>query len=122
MNANVASSTATAMSAAATMPTPPARAGPASLATTGFELVQIWVRISGNSLTPSVAEPAVPASLRSMPAQNTGPVWSRTITRTASSPAAVARWSRSSRRSCADSALRLCGESSVIVATPLSVE
>jgi hypothetical protein len=74
VNANVAESTATAMSAAATIPTPPARAGPASFATTGFVLVQSWVRISGNSFTPVVLEFGSPASFRSIPAQNTGPV------------------------------------------------
>ena len=47
LNANVAVCAATAMSQAATMPTPPARAGPASLATTGFGLVQMLFQDRG---------------------------------------------------------------------------
>ena len=54
---------------------------------------------------------------RSAPEQKTVPVAVRTTTRTAASPAASARPSASSSRSCAESALRLWGESSVSVQT-----
>src|SRR3954447_1489773 len=53
-----------------------------------------------------------------MPAQNTGPAWVSTITRTARSPIAESSAASSSRRNCADRALRLAGESRVIVPTP----
>ena len=118
VNAKVASRTATAMSQAATRPTPPARAGPATRAMTGVSDVQSVLRIAGNSLTPWSSDPAPRDSRRSIPEQNTGPVWVRTITRTDSSRVAVSRWAESSRRTCAESALRLRGESSVIVAVP----
>ena len=54
---------------------------------------------------------------RSAPEQKTLPVAVRTTTRTAASAAAPARPSASSSSSCAESALRLCGESSVSVQT-----
>ena len=53
------------------MPTPPARAGPASAATTGFGQSQIARMIAGSS-----GAGAGSVSLRSLPAQNTGPAWS----------------------------------------------
>ncbi len=55
--------------------------------------------------------------VRSIPEQNTGPVWVSTTERTAASAAAASRCARNSLSSAADSALRRCGESSVIVAT-----
>ena len=100
LNANVASCAATAMSQAATSPTPPARAGPASRASTGVGEVQIRSRMAGNSLTPWSCAPAPRDSLRSMPEQNTGPLCVSTITRAASSAIAVSRCASSSRRSC----------------------
>ncbi len=118
LNAKVASWAAIATSHAATSPTPPARAGPLIRATTGVGDSQIVCRIRGTSVTPCCCAPAPRDSLRSMPEQNTRPVWVSTITRAAGSAIAASRWASSSRRSCADRALRLAGESSVIVATP----
>ena len=118
VNANVAVSTATTMSAAAVRPMPPARAGPASCATTGLGDRAIRCRIAGSSRTPSAPGAAVASSLRSMPELNTGPSCASTMTRTAGSATAASRASFSSARSARDSALRLPGESSVIVATP----
>ena len=91
---------------------------PARRATTGVGDVRIVLRMRGKSLTPCASAAAPRDSRRSMPEQNTGPEWVRTITRTAGLVIAVSRWPCSSRRTCADSALRLRGESSVIVATP----
>ena len=120
VKANVASFTATAMSQAATSPMPPARAGPASFATTGVRACQIFSRIAGSSLTLCVSTSVPRASLRSIPEQNTFPACASTMTRTDVSDIAESRWAESCRRSCAESALRLCGESSVTVATPLA--
>ncbi len=52
VKAKVAVSTATATSQAASSPIPPARAGPATRATTGLGAVRIVRRIAGNSATP----------------------------------------------------------------------
>ena len=66
-NANVADSAATTTSQAASSPTPPARAGPRTTATTGFGEVQIASSRSGNSRTPWSCAPPPAASARSMP-------------------------------------------------------
>lgn len=122
MKANVASCAQTARSAAAIRPSPPARAGPATRATTGF----------GHSQTAASTSPSIPAgtlplayaaavSFRSAPEQNTGPVWSSTTTRTASSATAAASPASSSVISGVESALRLCGLFRVRVVTPRAV-
>src|SRR3954469_8487941 len=117
-NAKLADSAATTTSQAASSPTPPARAGPRTTATTGFGECQIDASRSGNSRTPCSCAPPPAASPRSIPDQNTRPVWSSTTTRTASSASAVSRASRSCARIARESALRLAGESRVSVATP----
>jgi hypothetical protein len=61
--------------------------------------------------------PSAVASERSAPEQKTLPVDPINTTRTASSAAAVSRCPNSSVTSCLDRALRLCGESRVMVAT-----
>ncbi len=117
VKANVASAAQTARSAAAIRPRPPA-----TLASTGF----------GHSRTAASTSPSIPAgtvplayaaavSFRSAPEQKTGPVWSSTITRTASSATAAASPASSSVISGVESALRLCGLSRVSVVTPWAV-
>ena len=59
----------------------------------------------------------LPASARSAPAQNTRPVWVMTMARDDGSAAASASLPDSSATSGRDSALRLCGESRVRVAS-----
>src|SRR3954467_3076541 len=118
LNAKVADAPATTTSHAASSPTPPARAGPRTAASTGLGEDQIAERISGNSRTPCCSAPPPAASERSMPEQNTRPVWSSTTTRTASSASASVSAVRSCARIARDSALRLAGESSVSVAPP----
>ena len=75
------------MSAAAMSPSPPARAGPPTRATTGFGRLpdrgQDIAQPAGRHAVAAGSAAAV--SLRSAPEQKTGPVWVRTITRTASS-------------------------------------
>src|SRR3954469_99813 len=117
-NAKVADSAATTTSQAASSPTPPARAGPRTTATTGLGECQIDSSRSGNSRTPCSCTPPPAASERSIPEQNTRPVWSSTTTRTSSSASASPSAARSCARIARDSALRLAGESRVSVATP----
>ena len=69
VKANVLASAATAMSAAAMRPRPPARAWPLTRAMTGTGLSTMDVRMSGMRLGA-----AVPRSERSAPEQNTVPV------------------------------------------------
>ena len=96
LNAKVAVAATTTMSAAAMMPMPPARAGPATLARTGLGQWAIRRRMAGSSRTPCRPGAAAASSLRSMPEQKTGPVWLSTTTRTASSAAAASSASISS--------------------------
>ncbi len=119
MKAKVTSSLHTTMSLAATMPSPPARTGPASRVTTGSGWARIRRCRSTIARAPSAIEP-VAASLRSAPEQNTRSADRSTTTFAPWSPAAWSRHSNSSPTSCRDSALRFAGESSVIVATPPS--
>ena len=109
----VAASGATAMSAAAINPSPPARAAPFTRAITGTGHSARVRRISGMRLGA-----AVPRSERSAPEQNTVPAPVSTTTRTAGSSADCrsAAASSSSRRD--ERALRFEGESSVTVRTP----
>src|SRR5690606_22123945 len=110
------------MSAAATSPIPPARAGPAIRATTGLGHSHSSARTSASIATGGCpARRACSVSFRSAPEQNTGPVWSSTTTRTAGSAIASASPARSWVISGVDSALRLCGLSRVRVATPCAV-
>ncbi len=122
VKAKVASAGARAMSAAATRPIPPARAGPLRRATTGLGPAMIRSKISGSSGAGSTGSPlsAAPTSLRSAPALKTGPVPVSTTARTSSSSIAAPRASKRPARSRADRALRLRGESRVIVATARS--
>ena len=111
------------MSAAAIRPSPPARAGPPTRATTGFGHSQT---AASTSPMPAPAghlaatrERGARVSFRSAPEQKTGPVWLSTI-----DPHRVVGDRRGQRRSSSssisaeDSALRLCGLSRVSVATP----
>ncbi len=115
VKANVAASGATAMSAAAMRPSPPARAWPFTRAMTGTALSTIVVRMSGMRFGA-----ARPRSDRSAPEQNTVPAPVSTTTRTSGSRVASRNAWSSSSRSRADSALRFSGESSVRVRTPPS--
>ena len=114
----VAEAPATTTSQAASSPTPPARAGPRTAASTGFGELHSSCSRSGNSRTPCSCAPPPAASARSIPEQKTRPVWSSTSTRTASSASACSTAERSWARIVRDSALRLAGESRVSVATP----
>ena len=104
------------MSPAATMPMPPARTAPSSSVTTGLGMVTIWRCSATIPFAPS-SMPCEPASDRSAPEQNTVP--DDADHHHARLVLASARPSRSnsSVTSCRESALRLCGESRVIVAT-----
>ena len=91
VNANVASRVQTAMSAAAIRPSPPARAGPATRATTGLGNSQSAASTSASiSAGTRPASRASAVSFRSAPEQKTGPVCESTTTRTAGSVDAVA--------------------------------
>ena len=116
VNAKDAPSAATARSHAPTMPIPPARTCPAILAMTGLGSSVIAVSSAMTAAPESAVEP-VPAAFRSAPAQNTRPVCVSTTARAAGSSPASASRADSSDTSCADKALRLCGESRVMVAT-----
>ena len=116
VSANVVSSAAIAMSEAATMPMPPARTAPCSRVTTGLLSATIWRCMATIARAPS-SMPSPEASDRSAPEQNTLPSARITTTFTSSSASAASRCANSSVTSCRDSALRLCGESRVIVAT-----
>ncbi len=118
VSANVDVPAAMLMSAAATMPMPPARTAPATRATTGFGQATI-ARCTSTIRCAPTAIPTVVASARSAPAQNTSIAERITTTRTASSAPAVSRCSISSPVSCCDSAFLLCGESSVIARNTL---
>ena len=98
------------------MPIPPARTGPATSVTTGLGSVSSCRWRSTIAFAPWSIPPVV-ASLRSAPEQNTRPDERISTTFTSSSSPAVVTCATSSVTSCRDSALRLCGESSVIVAT-----
>ena len=115
VKAKVASVVATAMSAAAMRPMPPARAWPLTRTMIGTALSAMDVRMAGIRLGA-----AAPRSDRSAPEQNTVPVPVSTTARTSGSPVA----SRNAGSSCAkrrsESALRLAGESSVSVRIPTS--
>ena len=113
VKANVLAVAATARSAAAMSPSPPARACPLTRAMTGTGLSTMHVRMSGIRFGA-----APPRSARSAPEQNTVPAPVSTMARTSSSPVASRNARSSSSSNCADKALRLCGESSVSVRTP----
>ena len=115
VKAKVAASAATAMSAAAMRPMPPARAWPLTRTMTGTALSTMDVRMAGMRLGA-----AVPRSDRSAPEQNTVPVPVSTTARTSGSPVASRNACSSCANSAADSALRLAGESSVSVRIPSS--
>ena len=115
VRAKVASSAVSTMSDAATIPMPPARAAPATTVTTGLLSATMARCIATIARAPSSIG-AVDASERSAPEQNTRPEDFSSTTRTSGSWSARANRSSSSVTSCRDSALRLCGESRVIVA------
>ena len=119
--ANVASAAQTAMSAAAIRPRPPARAGPATRARTGFGHSQIAASTSPSRADRQGARGERGGGLLQVGAgaEDRAGVASSTITRTAGS-AAAARQRREQLRviSAVDRALRLCGLSRVSVATP----
>jgi hypothetical protein len=116
VRANVASSALIATSPAATIPMPPARTAPETRTTTGLPMVAISRCSTTMRFAPS-SIPTVVASERSAPEQNTLPSWRTRTTFTSGSASARSSRSNSSVTSCRESALRLCGESSVIVAT-----
>jgi hypothetical protein len=112
---NFAVSTATAMSAAATRPIPPPKACPLIAAITGLGPSRVSLRISTKGLVaPLPGSATSPRLLRSAPAQKAGPLPVSTIARTAGSAMAAFRCSPISFTIAAESALRFCGESSVI--------
>ncbi len=113
VKANVLAAAATAMSAAAMRPRPPARACPLTRAITGTGLSTMAVRTSGMRFGA-----AAPRSDRSAPEQKTVPVPESTMARTSMSPVASRNASSSSPSRREESALRLCGESSVRVRMP----
>ena len=113
VNANVLASAATAMSAAAIRPSPPARACPLTRAMTGTALSTMDVRMSGMRLGA-----AAPLSDRSAPEQNTFPAPVRTTARTSGARVASRNACSSCASRLADRALRLPGESSVNVRMP----
>ncbi len=118
--ANFAVLEVTTMSHAASNPRPPARAAPPTLATTGFGQWVIACRIRGTCRIPSEPGTAVAFSFRSIPEQKAGPVWVRITTRAVRLASAAARAVSSWARSAVDRALRLAGESRVMVNTPAS--
>ena len=83
VKANVLASAATAMSAAAMRPRPPARAWPLTRTMTGTALSTMDVRMAGMR-----SGAALPRSDRSAPEQNTVPVPVSTTARTSGSPVA----------------------------------
>ena len=99
VKANVLASAATAMSAAAMRPSPPARAWPLTRTMTGTALSTMDVRMAGMRLGA-----AVPRSDRSAPEQNTVPAPVSTTARTSGSSVA----SRNACSSCAKQAAREC--------------
>lgn len=123
VSAKLLSGPATTRSQAATMPMPPARTLPSICAITGFGIstslrsTSIMTRVRSSAAT--AGSPSL-ASSRSAPAQKVLPVCASTIARTLSSPLASSSPRSSSATSLDDSALRLCGESSVSVATPFA--
>ncbi len=119
VSANVASSAATAMSEAATIPIPPARTAPCRRVTTGLSMAAIS-RCRSTIRRAPTSMPSLDASARSAPEQNTLPSARIRTTRTDSSASAACRWPNSSVTSCRDRAFRLCWESKVIVATASS--
>ena len=106
---------ATAMSAAATRPMPPARACPFTRAMTGTGLSTMVVRISGIRF--GAAEPR---SARSAPEQNTEPAPVSTMARTSTSATAPHSAAANSSSMADESAFRLCGESRTSVQMPWS--
>ena len=117
VKAKVTSSLHSTTSLAATIPSPPARTGPASRVTTGRGCVTIRRCSATSALVPS-AIPSPAASERSAPEQNTRSAERITTTRASASCSARSSASNSSPTSCRDRALRFCGESRVIVAIP----
>ena len=109
----VAPAGAAARSAAAMRPMPPARAWPLTRATTGTGLSTMPLRISGMR----VGAPD-PRSERSAPEQKTVPAPVSTTARTSASVVASRNACASSSSNRDDNALRLAGESSVMVRTP----
>ena len=97
-------------------PIPPARTAPctAAIVGTGESISRSSTRTNGRE---SGAPPSWDRSFRSAPAQNAGPSWRTTIARTPESTDS-ARAASSSATSCLERALRLCCESSVMLATP----
>ena len=120
VSANVRSRCATTRSHDAMRPIPPARAGPSTAAIVGTS-----ASISRRRARTIGEESGAPVrrSLRSAPAQNAGGTWVRTMARTDPSVTPASATSRARLRSstnCLDRALRLAGESRVIVATASS--
>src|SRR3954454_8897038 len=112
VNANVIDDSTTTRSHAAITPIPPARTGPLTAAITGAPIVPRRSIARTNDVE---STSPVDRSLRSAPAQKTGAVCDNTTTRAFAASASSSAWCRSAS-SCCDSALRLAGESSVIVA------
>lgn len=115
VSAKVASSAVSTMSDAATIPMPPARAAPETTVTTGLVRATM-ARCSWTIARAPSSIGVVEASLRSAPEQKTRPEDFSTTTMTSSSWSARSSRSKSSVMSWRDSALRLCGESRVMVA------
>ena len=116
VNAYVASNALTAMSAAATMPMPPARTLPCTRATTGLGSVAIR-RCSSTIWDAVCSMPSALASARSAPEQNVRPSARISTTLTSASASARASPSYTSWTSRRESALRLCWESRTTEAT-----
>jgi hypothetical protein len=112
LKAKVLAEAATAMSAAARRPSPPARACPLTRTMTGAGDDVMAVRISGMREAPVRSR-----SFRSAPEQKTLPVPVTTMARTTRSVVASRNPSASSASRREESAFRLCGESSVSVHT-----
>src|SRR6478609_2256604 len=121
VSAKVASSAATTTSEAATMPMPPARTAPPSRVTTGLSIATMS-RCSATIARVPSSMPPDDASERSAPEQKTRPDEVISTTLTAGSAAAPSSAATSSETSWRDSALRLCGESRVMVATASATE
>ena len=122
MNAKVVPGVPTAMSHAPTSPMPPARTCPSSRAITGLgSSTIVRSRVTSRAVVRCGPSGSL-ASRRSLPEQNTVPVWVSTIARTPSSAAAAPSADSSAATRAAESALRFAGESRVIVAIICSTE
>src|SRR5690242_18306839 len=121
VNEKLTDAAATTRSHAANRPTPPARASPFRRHTTGCGQLQIFSKTAGNaeSIDGCAPDPAAArCSLRSAPELNTGPAPVSTSTRLSGCADAPSMAPLSSETSLLERALRLCGESRVIVAMP----